>query len=182
MLNLREANRKSRGIKSLRDNTLQGKSFLTAVFCCMRAILYPFSKIVVVSSTRGQALNILQKITMEIKPRSPELACEIDEKASKLNGTEAPSGQALSDALNQTKPGDEITVTVYRSGETLDLTLTIGEQTAEAQAATQKVSEELEKEQQAQQQQQQQEQQPQQGDGSQGGDPYWPFGSFGFGF
>ena len=89
MLNLREANRKSRGIKSLRDNTLQGKSFLTAVFCCMRAILYPFSKIVVVSSTRGQALNILQKITMEIKPRSPELACEIDEKASKLNGTEA---------------------------------------------------------------------------------------------
>ena len=102
----------------------------------------------------------------------------------KFNGTETPSGQALSDALNQTKPGDEITVTVYRSGETLDLTLTVGEQTAEAQAATQKVSEELEKEQQAQQQQQQQEQpqQPQQGDGSQGGDPYWPFGSFGFGF
>lgn len=67
----------------------QGKSFLTSVFCCMRAILYPGSKIVVVSSTRGQALNILQKITLELRPRSPELACEIDDKASKMNGTEA---------------------------------------------------------------------------------------------
>lgn len=67
----------------------QGKSYLCAIFCCCRAILYPGSKIVIASGTRGQAINILQKITMELKPRSRELAAEIDEKNSKINGTDA---------------------------------------------------------------------------------------------
>lgn len=67
----------------------QGKTFLTAIFCCVRAILYPGSKIVIASGTRGQAIQVLQKIMLELKPRSPELACEIDEKASKMNGTDA---------------------------------------------------------------------------------------------
>ena len=67
----------------------QGKSYLCAIFCCCRAILYPGSKIVIASGTRNQAINILQKITMELKPRSKELAAEIDEKNSKINGTDA---------------------------------------------------------------------------------------------
>lgn len=67
----------------------QGKSFLCAIFCCCRAILYPGSKIVIASGTRGQAINILEKIMMEIKPKSRELAAEIDEKNSKMNGTNA---------------------------------------------------------------------------------------------
>ena len=67
----------------------QGKSYLCAIFCCCRAILYPGSKIVIASGTRGQAINILEKITMELKPRSKELAAEIDEKNSKINGTNA---------------------------------------------------------------------------------------------
>ena len=66
-----------------------GKTFLTAIFCCVRAILYPGSKIVIASGTRGQSIQVLNKIMLELKPRSPELACEIDEKASQVNGTNA---------------------------------------------------------------------------------------------
>lgn len=89
MLNSRELNRENTRIKSRVGNKLQGKTFLTAIFCCVRAILYPGSKIVIASGTRGQAIQVLQKIMLELKPRSPELACEIDEKASKMNGTDA---------------------------------------------------------------------------------------------
>lgn len=66
-----------------------GKSFLSAVFCVIRCILYPGTKICIASGTRGQAINVLEKIIMELKPNSPELAAEIDEKESKINGTNA---------------------------------------------------------------------------------------------
>ena len=66
-----------------------GKSFLSAVFCVIRAILYPGSKIVIASGTRGQAINVLEKILLELKPKSPALAFEIDEKNTKMNGTNA---------------------------------------------------------------------------------------------
>lgn len=67
----------------------QGKTFLSAIFCCIRCILYPGTKIVIASGTRGQALNVLEKIMMELRPKSPELAFEIDDKQTKINGTEA---------------------------------------------------------------------------------------------
>ena len=66
-----------------------GKTYMSAVFCVVRAILYPGSKIVIASGTRGQALNVLEKIMVELKPNSPELAAEIDEKATTINGTNA---------------------------------------------------------------------------------------------
>lgn len=66
-----------------------GKTFLSAVFCVIRCILYPGTKICVASGTRGQSINILEKIILELKPNSPELAAEIDEKQSKINGTNA---------------------------------------------------------------------------------------------
>ena len=66
-----------------------GKSFLSAIYCVVRCILYPGTKICVASSTRGQAINVLEKIIFELKPLSPELRLEIDEKESKTNGTEA---------------------------------------------------------------------------------------------
>lgn len=66
-----------------------GKSFLSAVFCVIRCILYPGTKICIASGTRGQSINILEKINLELKPNSPELAAEIDEKESKTNGTNA---------------------------------------------------------------------------------------------
>lgn len=55
-----------------------GKTFISAVFCVIRCILYPGSKICVASGTRGQALTVLEKVVNEIKPLSPELAYEID--------------------------------------------------------------------------------------------------------
>ena len=66
-----------------------GKTFLSAVFCVIRCILYPGTKICIASSTRGQAINVLEKIMLELKPNSPELAAEIDEKQTKINGTNA---------------------------------------------------------------------------------------------
>lgn len=66
-----------------------GKSYLSAVFCVTRAILYPGSKIVIASGTRSQSLNVLNKIMLELKPLSPALAFEINDKETKINGTDA---------------------------------------------------------------------------------------------
>lgn len=77
MLNLREMNCKSCGIKSLQGNKLQGKSWLLAVFCCVRCILYPGTKVCIASGTRGQSINVLEKIKMELMPMSPLLRNEI---------------------------------------------------------------------------------------------------------
>lgn len=66
----------------------QGKSFLCAVYCCVRCILYPHTKICVASGTRGQAGVILEKIQMELVPISPELNAEIDWKKTKINNTQ----------------------------------------------------------------------------------------------
>ncbi len=66
-----------------------GKTYLSAIFCVVRCVLYPGTKICIVSGTRGQAINVLEKILLELKPNSPELEAEIDEKQSKMNGTNA---------------------------------------------------------------------------------------------
>ena len=66
-----------------------GKTFLSAVFCVIRCILYPGTKICIASGTRGQAINVLEKIILELKPNSKELAAEIDDKETKINGTNA---------------------------------------------------------------------------------------------
>lgn len=60
----------------------QGKSFIIAVFCCIRAILYPGSKIVVTSKTRAQAYEIIDKIEKELMPKSALLRSEINIKKS----------------------------------------------------------------------------------------------------
>ena len=65
-----------------------GKSYLSAVFLCIRCILWPGTKAVIASGTRGQAFNVLEKISLELKTNSPELAAEINEKESKFNGTQ----------------------------------------------------------------------------------------------
>lgn len=66
-----------------------GKTFLSAVFCCIRCILYPGTKICIASGTRGQSINVLEKILVELKPNSKELANEIDDKETRINGTNA---------------------------------------------------------------------------------------------
>lgn len=66
-----------------------GKSFICAVFCCARCILYPGTKVCIASGTRGQSINVLEKILTELKPLSPELASEINEKETNINNTDA---------------------------------------------------------------------------------------------
>ena len=66
-----------------------GKTFISAVYCVVRCILFPGTKVCIASGTRGQAINVLEKINLELKPLSPELRAEINEKESKFNGTDA---------------------------------------------------------------------------------------------
>ena len=66
-----------------------GKTYLSAIFCVMRCILYPGTKICIASGTRGQSINVLQKILLELKINSRELTAEMDEKQSTINGTNA---------------------------------------------------------------------------------------------
>lgn len=66
-----------------------GKTYLSAVFCVIRCILYPGTKICIASGTRGQSINVLEKIILELKPNSPELAAEIDEKQTRITGSNA---------------------------------------------------------------------------------------------
>lgn len=57
---------------------MQGKSFLTAIFCCTRAILFPESKIILAAGNKSQSIEIIEKI-LDLKNNSPNLAREIDE-------------------------------------------------------------------------------------------------------
>lgn len=66
-----------------------GKSYISAVYCVIRCILYPGTKVCIVSGTRGQAMNVLEKILRELVPYSEELEQEIDGKETKTNGTNA---------------------------------------------------------------------------------------------
>ena len=53
------------------------KTYLLAVFCCIRCILYPGTKIAVAAPTRGQGNQILEKIEKELMKRSFNLWYEI---------------------------------------------------------------------------------------------------------
>lgn len=64
-----------------------GKSFLSAVYCVIRCILYPGTRVAIASGTRNQSINVLEKIMYELMPLSAELRAEI--KDCKVNGTNA---------------------------------------------------------------------------------------------
>ena len=65
-----------------------GKSYITAVYSCCRAILYPHSKIIIGASTKSQAkLIITQKIEKELMSKSSNLKREI--KSIQCNNNEA---------------------------------------------------------------------------------------------
>lgn len=57
---------------------MQGKTYLTALFCCVRCILYPGTKIVVSSGTLKQANEVLLKIQDDFMINSPILRTEIE--------------------------------------------------------------------------------------------------------
>lgn len=64
-----------------------GKTFLTALFCCVRCILYPGTKICVASGKRKQAMEVIEKIVSILMPNSINLQSEI--KEYKLNQSDA---------------------------------------------------------------------------------------------
>lgn len=55
----------------------QGKSFLIAIFCCVRCILYPGTKICIAAGRRSQSVNILEYIQNQLAPSSKNLSNEI---------------------------------------------------------------------------------------------------------
>ena len=56
----------------------QGKSFLTAIFCCTRAILFPESKIILSAGNIKQSIEVIEKI-QDMMGNSPNLAREIED-------------------------------------------------------------------------------------------------------
>ena len=65
----------------------QGKTFLIAVFCVVRCILYPGTKICIASGKRKQSIEVLEKITTELAPNSDNLRLEI--KQTTINQSDA---------------------------------------------------------------------------------------------
>ncbi len=57
----------------------QGKSFLVAIYCVIRCILYPGSKICLASKSRPQATEIIEKIKTILMPNSLNLCTEISD-------------------------------------------------------------------------------------------------------
>lgn len=64
-----------------------GKTFLTAIFCCVRCILYPGTRICVASGRRRQAIEVIEKITTQLMPMSANLRSEI--KMTSVNQQDA---------------------------------------------------------------------------------------------
>jgi hypothetical protein len=62
----------------------QGKTFLTSIYCCVRAILWPETKIIIASGTKGQSREVIEKID-DLRKNSPNLAREISELKTSTN-------------------------------------------------------------------------------------------------
>lgn len=56
----------------------QGKSFLLAIFCCVRCILYPETQVCIAAKARSQSINVLEKIVTILMPNSANLRLEIE--------------------------------------------------------------------------------------------------------
>ena len=67
-----------------------GKSWLIALYCCCRAILYPGQKIIVSCETKEQSRNLIrEKIVNELMNMSPNLRKEINPKEIKIGTNES---------------------------------------------------------------------------------------------
>lgn len=93
---------------------------------------------------------------------------------TKIDNTDVTSDSDLTSAIGNYKPGDKVTLTIFRSGETKTVEVTLEESTPEKTEKQNQAQQEYQQEYQQSQQQQQQSQQQQQGSSG------WPFGSFGY--
>jgi hypothetical protein len=62
----------------------QGKTFLTAIFCVVRCILFPETKIIIASGVKSQAREVIEKID-DLRKNSPNLAREISDLRTSTN-------------------------------------------------------------------------------------------------
>ena len=65
-----------------------GKSYLTAVFCCVRCILYPGTKVVLASGNKAQAGLIISEKIVELRETYPVLNREIKEVKTNIDKAE----------------------------------------------------------------------------------------------
>lgn len=66
----------------------QGKTWITAIYCCVRAILFPETKIIIASGTKGQAREVIEKID-DLRKNCPNLAREISDLSTSSNDPRA---------------------------------------------------------------------------------------------
>jgi len=62
----------------------QGKTFLTSIYCCVRAILFPESKIIIASGNLKQSREVIEKID-DLRKNSPNLQREISDLKTSTN-------------------------------------------------------------------------------------------------
>ena len=93
---------------------------------------------------------------------------------TKIDNTDVTSASDLTSAIGNYKPGDKVTLTIFRSGETKTVEVTLEESTPEKTEKQNQAQQEYQQEYQQSQQPQQQSQQQQQGSSG------CPFGSFGY--
>lgn len=62
----------------------QGKTWLCAIFCVTRCILFPETKVIIASGQKSQAIEIIEKI-IDLKGNSPNLEREIDDIKASAN-------------------------------------------------------------------------------------------------
>lgn len=80
-----EGNFQKQRIKNLCDNKLQGKSWLIAIICIVRCILYPHTAIILASGTKNQARLIITQKIKDLCNRYPMLRKEISDIKTNSN-------------------------------------------------------------------------------------------------
>ena len=111
---------------------------------------------------------------------------QVNDIITSVNGQEITSSQDLVNVVGACEPGDKLELTVYRSGETITVTVIVGE-TVKSALNNNSQNQQEQQEQQQQQQEQQQQEQQQQGQQEDNGFSFpFPFGfgngnSFGYG-
>ena len=114
------------------------------------------------------------QVTKVVVTRYTNVAEVSGDIVTKIDNTDVTSASDLTSAIGNYKPGDKVTLTIFRSGETKTVEVTLEESTPEKTEKQNQAQQEYQQEYQQSQQQQQQSQQQQQGSSG------WPFGSFGY--
>ena len=99
-----------------------GKTWLLALFACVRAVLYPNSKVVVVSSTKAQAGELIEKIA-DLRNNYPNVAREISNIVTNMNkwGVDFHNGsKILVVASRESSRGKRSTFTIYEEFRLID--------------------------------------------------------------